>query len=609
MARIAETELQHLKAAVSLAGVAQGQGRQLFKRGKDLVTLCPFHDEKTPSCVTTPAKNLYHCFGCDAGGSVLDWLMHTEKLSLRKAAERLRAELGENPAVTPLVKPDEPDVFTEDETGRQALLALLARVVDFYHHTLLNAPEAVAYLEKRRLNHPELVAQFRPGFANRTLGYRLPPKNRQAGAAIRSRLQAVGILRESGHEHFAGSLVVPVTDLHGQIGEIYGRRIGERPRAGAPVHLYLPGPHGGVWNEQALVAGKTVILCESLIDAMSFWVAGQRNVTAAYGVNGFTDDHRRAFAEHGVKQVLIAYDNDAAGNTAAVKLAAELAGMGMEAFRIVFPQDMDANGYLCRVAEPEAAFRLLAESAQPMREAVAETGAEPAATPTASSSVAGVAALSTPAGAATGSGAGTGSSSAASAVSEPGVVVERGAAGEVTVSLGSQQWRVRGLAGVKPGGGMMKVNAQLLDTESGVVFADGVDLMSARSRAGYARQAAVELGLAEGEVKRALGRVLLAVVQSMVKGLAAERQCKPGEVRFTRRDIRDFTQWSDNQLKVHCQRLAELEYLLVHGGSRGHLLQYELLWDGSGNGAHLCGLIDVPEEKQGEYDSGGLGSA
>ncbi|MFP1787728.1 hypothetical protein, partial [Lonsdalea quercina] len=59
------------------------------------------------------------------------------------------------------------EVFAEDEAGRQALLG---RVVAFYHHTLLNAPEAVAYLEKRHLNHPELVAAFKLGFANRTLG-------------------------------------------------------------------------------------------------------------------------------------------------------------------------------------------------------------------------------------------------------------------------------------------------------------------------------------------------------------------------------------------------------------------------------------------------------
>ncbi|WP_252357592.1 hypothetical protein, partial [Escherichia coli] len=65
-----------------------------------------------------------------------------QKLSLRKAAERLKAELGDNPAVVPLVTKDEPEIFAEDEAGRQQLLS---RVVAFYHHTLLNAPEAVAY--------------------------------------------------------------------------------------------------------------------------------------------------------------------------------------------------------------------------------------------------------------------------------------------------------------------------------------------------------------------------------------------------------------------------------------------------------------------------------
>ena len=70
-------------------------------------------------------------------------------------------------------------------------------------------------------------------------------------------------------------------------------------------------------------------------------------------------------------------------------------------------------------------------------------------------------------------------------------------------------------------------------------------------------------------------RKLLLLIQTMVSEQAAAQHCKPGEVRFTRREIRDFTQWSDNQLKVHCMRLAEMEYLLIHGGSRASLLQYE----------------------------------
>ena len=917
MARIPEAELQHLKAAVSLVAVVQAQGRQLVKKGKDFTTLCPFHDEKTPSCVISPEKNLYHCFGCNAGGSVLDWVMQTEKLSLRKAVERLKAELGDNPAVVPLVTRDEPEIFADDEAGRQQLLS---RVVEFYHHTLLNAPEAVAYLEKRRLNHPELVAAFKLGFANRTLPYRLPAVKSRAGEKIRARLKGVGVLRESGHEHFTGSLVVPVMDLNGQIREMYGRKIGNDLRKGTPLHMYLPGAHGGVWNEQALIGSSVVVLCESLLDAMSFWVAGVRNVTAAYGVNGFTDEMRAALLAHGVKQILIAYDNDPAGNEVAVKLASSLAADGIATFRVLFPAGMDANGYLCQVAEPEQAFSVLLDGAVPMSDLAdaasiaPQASAEPAHLTSLAADVAALPAVSAPA---------------------PGVSVETLADGELMIALPGERWTIRGVSR-KTNAAAMKVNAQVLDTGSGVVFADAVDMMSARSRGGYARAAAAELGLAEGDLRRSLGKVLLALehwqaqpepenaapemtpedreaaldllrdeclasriasdmaacgvvgestnltaaylaavsrkldrplavliqsssaagksslmdavlnlippeerlqysamtgqslfylgetnlqhkilaiaeeegvrqaayalkllqsdgeltiastgkddasgnlvtkqytvkgpvmlmltttaidvdeellnrclvltvnesreqteaihaaqryaqtlegllaaneksyitalhqnaqrllrplnvvnpfasqltfmsdktrtrrdhmkyltliqaiallhqyqreikrvehrgqvveyievmredialanrlaheilgrtldemppqtrkllllIQAMVNDAATARKCKPGEVRFTRREIRDFTQLSDNQLKVHCMRLTEMEYLLIHGGSRGHLLQYELLWDGSGDGSHLCGLIEPEDNKV--HDSGKLG--
>ena len=82
---------------------------------------------------------------------------------------------------------------------------------------------------------------------------------------------------------------------------MYGRKITTSLREGTPLHLYLPGPHRGVWNEEALQVSKEIILCESLIDALTFWCAGFRNVTASYGVNGFTDDHRAAFRKHGVQ--------------------------------------------------------------------------------------------------------------------------------------------------------------------------------------------------------------------------------------------------------------------------------------------------------------------
>ncbi|GCR70572.1 DNA primase [Escherichia coli] len=303
------------------------------------------------------------------------------------------------------------------------------------------------------------------------------------------------MLRESGHEHFTGSLVVPVMDLNGQIREMYGRKIGNDLRKGTALHLYLPGAHGGVWNEQALIGSSTVILCESLIDAMSFWVAGFRNVTAAYGVNGFTGEMRAALLAHGVKQVLIAYDNDPAGNEAAVKLASSLAADGIATFRVLFPAGMDANGYLCQVAEPEQAFSVLLDGAVPMGDLAdvasiaPQASAEPAHLTSLAADVAALPAVSAPA---------------------PGVSVETLADGELMVALPGERWTIRGVSR-KPNAAAMKVNAQVLDTESGVVFADGVDMMSARSRGGYARAAAAELGLAEGDLRRSLGKVLLAL--------------------------------------------------------------------------------------------------
>ncbi|MFC0138946.1 CHC2 zinc finger domain-containing protein, partial [Erwinia mallotivora] len=96
--RITPSELEQLKRNASLVALVQSQGRKLAKQGKDFATLCPFHHEKTPSCVLSPAKNLYHCFGCDAGGSVVDWLQHTERLTYPQTLVRLRELAGSSSA-------------------------------------------------------------------------------------------------------------------------------------------------------------------------------------------------------------------------------------------------------------------------------------------------------------------------------------------------------------------------------------------------------------------------------------------------------------------------------------------------------------------------------
>lgn len=106
---------------------------------------------------------------------------------------------------------------------------------------------------------------FRLGCADRGLGYRLPNAQTKDGAALRSRLRTLGVLRSSGHEHFRGCLTIPVLDAEGRVGEVYGRRVQRLdPRTAASAHLYLPGEmaqlyQGGRLPDTTFVRGGQVV--------------------------------------------------------------------------------------------------------------------------------------------------------------------------------------------------------------------------------------------------------------------------------------------------------------------------------------------------------------
>jgi DNA primase catalytic core len=366
MARIPEHEVERLKREVSVQRLAEARGIKLTRHGADLLGKCPFHNDKTPSLVITPSKNLWHCLGaCNAGGTCIDWVMRANGISFRHAVELLRADhlpmadAPIQPVKTGTVRKLPPPIAREADDR-----VLLLQVVDYYNESLKQSPEAMKYLESRGLKSPEIIDRFKLGFANRTLGYRLPAKNRAAGAEMRGRLQQLGIYRQSGHEHFNGSLVIPVFNVSGEVVEMYGRKVTPNLREGTPDHLYLPGAHAGVWNEEALATSKDIVLCEALIDALTFWTAGIRNVTASYGVNGFTADHRAAFEKHGIERVYIAYDRDEAGEKAARELAAELMRMGIECFRVLFPKGMDANEYARKVQPAAKSLAVLLNKAE-----------------------------------------------------------------------------------------------------------------------------------------------------------------------------------------------------------------------------------------------------
>jgi DNA primase catalytic core len=538
MARIPEDELERLKSEVSVERLVEASGIELKRSGKDWLGRCPFHADETASLVVTPAKNLWHCFGCGVGGGPIDWVMRRRGVSFRHAVELLREGvpgLAEGQARAQVKRGTikalpAPVAFDADDQ------ALLRQAAAYYHERLLATSEARAYLAARGLEHPELVERFRLGVADRTLGLRLPDKTRKAGADIRTRLQRVGLYRESGHEHFNGSLVVPVLDAEGQVVEVYGRKLQDNLRAGTPKHLYLPGPHAGVWNLDEVRASAEVIVCESLIDAMTFWCAGLRNVTAAYGVEGVTDDLLAVLAEpvdgH-ARRVLIAFDRDDAGERGATKLAETLMARGVDCWRVQFPRGMDANEYALKVQPAAKSLALLVRKARWLGkgEAPALT-VEPASTPAAATA----AKEETPSSLAAepASPAPVLPPATTPAVTPPAAVpheVQADADASIEVEgdvlrlvCGARTWAVRGMPKVHPGASL-KLNVRVQQATDAVrpvaaLHVDSVDLYSARSRAVFAAQAAAELGgrdseALQRELSRELGRVLLAVEQAI----------------------------------------------------------------------------------------------
>jgi hypothetical protein len=481
------------------------------------------------------------------GGTVVDWVMKAEGVSFRHAVEILRADFfptlklagkggeaakeGNRAETPPTLLPLAASPGISSPPPKSSMVRRLAAPVDFdaddrellcqvvgyYHATLKESPEALGYLEKRGLVSSEMVDRFQLGYANRTLGLRLPATAWKAGSEIRGRLQKLGIIRDTGHEHFNGSLVIPILGEAGEVLGVYGRKIRSDLRLGTPLHLYLPGPHRGVFNVEGLEAAKEVILCEALIDALTFWCAGFRNVTASYGVEGFTHDHLAAMKTCGTEHVLIAYDRDQAGDRAAEALGKKLVAEGIGCSRVLFPKGMDANDVALKMHPVEKTLGLFLRSAvwmgngrrpekaaeeqnnflslaapEPFPEAPAQPGSEEQAAKEENRK-----------------------ESLPLAALPASPELKREDLDEFRLVQGDRTYRVRGLR-KNLSYGTLRLNLHvsregemfLPPSPLAGFFVDTLDLYSARARVLFEKQAALELGVEEHVVKRDLGQVL-----------------------------------------------------------------------------------------------------
>jgi len=366
---IAEQErvdLKALKQSIDLLALARERGLEPTRHGHDKWKVnCPFHDDTEASLIITPHKNLWHCFGCDKGGSAIDLVKELDGITVKEAILQLAdktngrirsaADLPERVASPGKLSAARPSSEPPRRPPEQQ--KLLNKVAEFYHKALYQHPEGRAYLKERGLTDAALLEGFRIGYANGTILDAIPPEGE-----VLEHLQALGILDKQKREHFRDCIVFPIFDQHGNVTEMYGRKVLE----GCKVqHLYLPGPHAGVWNHTCARTSSYLLLTESLIDAATLWQAGYKNATACYGTNGLTEDHIKLFETNQVERLYLVMDGDDAGRRGAKRAADKIKHLGVELFTVALPEGHDPNSYFLDGGNIEA-FDALLKTAAPL---------------------------------------------------------------------------------------------------------------------------------------------------------------------------------------------------------------------------------------------------
>jgi DNA primase catalytic core len=500
MARIPDSEIDRIKAATDLVALIQSRGVALKPQGANWTGFCPFHDDTaTPNLIVTPGKGLFRCMaaGCGATGNAIQFVEKFDGLSFRHAFELLanggkaafeRAPDGPRSKTTVPRLPCPLEDTAEDAK-------LLEQVANYYASRLSAAEGAAAadYLAGRGLDGPELWRRFGIGLSDRTLGLRIPERNRRQGAEIRERLEALGVYRKTGREHLNGCLVVPVRDLSGRIVQLYGRRIDPR----APKnqrHLYLARPLAGIFNADAL-QHREIILTESILDALTFVRHGMEAATCTFGTANFTAELFEAIRAAKVESVRLAFDADEAGQAAEAEAAKRLQAVGVECHAIKLPWGMDVNRYALEQG-PEALRHAVRSAAwiEPQKSGLS---------PVASSTEHAVPSLSLAA------------NPLAAKEGKPPEPVKQAPAFELAkvgdyheAALGPRVYRIGGLE-KNSSPEVLKITLRV--TCEGLMHVDSLDLYRDGDRRKFIERAAEETTLEKDLLKRDLGKLLLAL--------------------------------------------------------------------------------------------------
>ena len=343
---ISKTSIENLKNQIDIVDIVSSY-IELKKSGTSFKACCPFHGEETPSFTVSPAKQIYHCFGCSNGGDAIKFVMEYEKLSYPEAIEKIAALTNFN--------------LEYDNNDSQVLnTSILDAVNKYYQNNLLSTLNAIQYLSSRGITK-ESIDKFQIGYAsssNDTISYL---KNNFFDLSMAIELGIIDSGSNGLYARFIERITFPIFLQSGKLVGFGGRTISGHNAK------YVNSPATKLFNKSTLLFGynlaresiyqsKEIIITEGYLDVIMLHQAGFTNSVATLGT-ALTSQHVPLLKKSDAK-VILGYDGDKAGMEAAYKASILLAQNDFVGGVVIFQNGQDPADYVKegRVEELKSLF-------------------------------------------------------------------------------------------------------------------------------------------------------------------------------------------------------------------------------------------------------------
>lgn len=362
--RIPEDKINEIRQAVDIVDVV-GDYVQLKKQGRNYFGLCPFHGEKSPSFSVSPDKQIYHCFGCGAGGNAFSFLMEHDGVSFIEAAIKL-AEKGH---VQLDIRSEQQGDKDQPPSDFQLMIDAHELLRKFYHHLLVNTKEgqhALEYLFSRGFTR-ETIEKFQIGYSLESWDfvYKFLTKRKFSEHIIERAGLVIKRERDGTYfDRFRNRIMFPIYDHKGNTIAFSGRALGsDEPK-------YLNSPETAIFNKSktlynfhqargAIKKTDQLVLFEGFADVIAADRAGVVNGIATMGTS-LTEDHIQVMKRN-ASTVTVCYDGDSAGIEAAHRAGMLLTANGLQLKVVMMPDGLDPDDYVKQFG-PEKFQELLSSS-------------------------------------------------------------------------------------------------------------------------------------------------------------------------------------------------------------------------------------------------------